>query len=56
MFHATSPTSGVIYATGYSPEELRQVRGSLFFRKPYAMDEIIRGIHGLIARARLLVR
>jgi CheY-like chemotaxis protein len=44
---ASNPDLPVIYATGYSESEPRQVPGSAFFRKPYRPAEIIKKIRDL---------
>jgi CheY-like chemotaxis protein len=54
LFKSRFPTSGIIYATAYSPDEPRQVRGSLFFRKPYAMADVVKAARELMAHCRLI--
>ena len=44
------PGLPVIYATGYSEEQPRQVPGSLFMHKPYRPSAIIRAVEDLRAR------
>jgi CheY-like chemotaxis protein len=41
------PTLPVIYATAFSPVPRRAVPGSIFLRKPYQPDQVVRAIRQL---------
>ncbi len=45
-FRAAQPTMPVIYASGNAPDPSRLVPESLFFRKPYDPDAILRSCQG----------
>jgi CheY-like chemotaxis protein len=45
---AMHPEIPVIYATGYSDLEPRQVAGSRFFRKPYRTEQIVSAVRELL--------
>jgi two-component system, response regulator PdtaR len=45
-FRAAQPTMPVIYASGNAPDPSRRVPESLFFRKPYDPDAILRSCRG----------
>jgi two-component system OmpR family response regulator len=46
-FRTAKPHSPVVYASGHPPDERRRVSGSLFFRKPYVPDKILRACRSL---------
>lgn len=48
-FRAARPSLLVLYATGYAASQT-PVTGSLFFRKPYKMSQVIWGIRALTGR------
>ena len=48
-FRLNHPLRPVVYATGYSPEEPRQLHGSFFFRKPYRPSQIVAAFRRLNA-------
>jgi CheY-like chemotaxis protein len=52
-FRLNHPLRPVVYATGYSPEEPRQLHGSFFFRKPYRPSQIVAAFHRLNADLQL---
>lgn len=47
---ALRPDLPVIYATGYSGEDLRLVPGARFFKKPYRVGEVLAAIGELCVR------
>ena len=48
-YREAHPRGGVVYATGYSPAAPRQVRGGLFFAKPYRVADVIKALTELAA-------
>jgi CheY-like chemotaxis protein len=52
-FRLNHPHRPVVYATGYSAEEPRQLHGSFFFRKPYRPAQIVAAFHRLKADLQL---
>jgi CheY-like chemotaxis protein len=51
MARCRMPKLPVIYASGFSPQEAREVEGSIFIAKPYRTGELLAAIDKLRAAA-----